>query len=107
MTPGKFDNESVFFIGTATERREAAERRRLQQLAERSRSIAAQSAPEHDPRRRIELWEHLHAMYLPRSANHRLVNVIAQQTALSVEQVRAEQQRRAAATVPAGVELTS
>lgn len=44
---------------------------------------------------RIRRWEDLHALALPRAANHKLVAVIARDTTLSVEQVQEEQQRRA------------
>ncbi|HEX3848233.1 MAG TPA: hypothetical protein VHV81_12705 [Steroidobacteraceae bacterium] len=72
---------------------EAVERRR-QELGElRSRL--------HAPADRIRIWERLHQLPLPRSATHRLLAVIATNTGLSLDEVRAEQQARAAAKAPA------
>jgi hypothetical protein len=100
----KFDKVDSMFPGSAAERREAAERELQQRQAERQKLLAAQQSPKYDPQRRIELWEHIHGMLLPRIAEHRLVDVIAKQTALTVEQVRHEQVRRATITTPAGAE---
>ncbi|HEX4242986.1 MAG TPA: hypothetical protein VHZ53_16375 [Steroidobacteraceae bacterium] len=75
---------------------EAVERRQ-QELGElRSRL--------HAPADRIRIWERLHQLPLPRSATHRLLTVIATNTGLSLDEVRAEQHARAAAkaAVPAG-----
>jgi len=82
---------------SAADRREAAKREEAVHSAERQRHLAAQAAPHREPQQRIKIWEQLHAMWLPREPNHRLIAVIAQQTALTVEQVRAEQKRRVAA----------
>jgi hypothetical protein len=98
MFATKFDNNLFAFAGTATERREAAEREQLRREAERRKFIVAQSSPQYEPQQRIQLWEHLHAMRLPPAADHRLVRVIAKQTALTVEQVQKEQVRRTTAT---------
>ena len=65
---------------------EARERRR-QEIAEQ---VAVQNTPE----RRIQIWERLHELNLPKKANHPLVRIIAADTELTVEQVREEQLRR-------------
>jgi hypothetical protein len=91
-------NSFYELMGNSSEYREAVQRERLKQVAERKKSIAALSSPEHDAERRIRLWEHLHGMHLPREPDHELVRVIAGRTALTVAQVNAEQRRRAAAT---------
>lgn len=80
---------------SAADRREAARREEAVQSAERQRHLAAQAAPHRNPEQRIKIWEQLHAMWLPREPNHRLVGVIAAQTALTIEQIQAEQRRRA------------
>ena len=98
MLKVKIENAVVELPTTTAERREAAEREQLRRAAERSKFIAAQSSPKYEPRVRIRLWEQLHAMHLPREPNHRLVRVIARHTALSVEQIRAEQTRRSEET---------
>jgi hypothetical protein len=86
---------------SAADRRQAARREEAVQAAERQRHLAAQAAPHRDPQQRIKIWEQLHAMWLPREPNHRLVGVIAAQTALTVEQIQAEQRRRATPAAPA------
>jgi hypothetical protein len=72
------------------QRADAVERRRRDKL-EQSSSLLEPSA-------RIRIFERLHMTSLPRNADHPLVAVIAARTALSVEEVVAEQQRRLAVT---------
>jgi hypothetical protein len=81
--------------GGVVDRRAEVERQQQERAAERQQQIAAQSSELHAPEERIRLWEKLHALPLPRSATHKLLHVIAQQTRLSIQQVREEQQRRA------------
>jgi hypothetical protein len=71
----------------ARQQAEAAERRQT--------ALTEQSSPLNSAQARIQIWEQLHAIELPRDAGHRLVALIAANTGLSVAQVRAEQQRRA------------
>jgi hypothetical protein len=76
---------------------EASERRQKQ--------LDEQCSPLNTPAARIQIWERLHQLALPRDPAHRLVNVIAANTGLSAEDVRAEQQSRAAsATVAAAAD---
>jgi hypothetical protein len=77
-------------------RRASAQRRHDELQAERRRHLAALSSTSNTPQQRIELWERLHALQLPKEAAHRLVRVIASQTQLSVTDVHNEQARRAA-----------
>ncbi len=72
---------------------EAAERRRAE-LADQCSSLKS-------PEERIRLWEVLHAVTLPKSPEHPLVEVIATDTRLTGVEVRSEQQRRAAAKAAA------
>jgi hypothetical protein len=72
----------------------AAERR----AQERAQLLERQSSPSSPPEERIALWERLHVLALPRSTSHPLLALIAQQTALTLDQLRDEQQRRARAT---------
>lgn len=65
---------------------EARERRR-HELAEQ---VAVQNTPE----QRIQVWERLHELSLPRKPTHPLVKIIAADTELTIEQVRDEQRRR-------------
>ena len=80
----------------SSDRRAQVERERQERAAQREQEIAAQSSSFSAPDERIRLWEKLHALRLPSSATHRLLEVIATQTNLSIAQVRDEQQRRAA-----------
>jgi len=79
----------------ATDRRAAALREEQERIALRHAQIEAQSSPHMTARERIGLWENLHALQLPRGAEHKLVRVIAKQTGLTVHDVQAEQLRRA------------
>ena len=65
----------------------------------RQRELAEQRSDANMPAARIKIWERLHQISLPRNPSHRLLNVIAANTGLSIEQVRAEQRQR---TLPAG-----
>lgn len=58
------------------------------QLAEQSSEL--NSAPE-----RIRIWERRHQIDLPSNPGHRLIKLIAADTGLSAEEVRAEQRLRA------------
>jgi hypothetical protein len=78
---------------------EAVERRQ-QQLHE-------QSSPLNTPSDRIRIWERLHQLELPRNPGHRLIGVIAQNTGLSADDVRAEQRIRATATASPAASVAS
>ena len=92
----KMDYTPAAPSGSAADPRVIAERENQERIAARQQFLVAQSSTQYDPQRRIRLWEQLHSIHLPRSAEHSLVGVIAAQTALTVEQVRQEQVRRAA-----------
>jgi hypothetical protein len=66
-----------------------------ERAAYRGNELESQASPMKEPQERIEIWERLHALRLPRTAGHVLVKVIATQTRLTVGQVQEEQQRRA------------
>src|SRR5262245_60133870 len=67
---------------------EARERRR-HELAEQ---VAIQNTPE----QRIQIWERLHELSLPKKPNHPLIRIIAADTELTVADIRDEQRRRRA-----------
>ena len=67
---------------------EARERRR--------HDLAEQTAVQNTPEQRIQIWERLHELNLPKKATHPLVRIIAADTELTLEQVREEQHRRLA-----------
>jgi hypothetical protein len=60
----------------------------------RRRELSEQVSMSNSPERRIQIWEHLHALPLPRSATHPLLAVVANQTGLTLEQVQDEQRKR-------------
>lgn len=82
--------------GTVAEFRLRVQRAEQERAALRGSELEAQVSPVKDPRERIEVWERLHALRLPRASNHLLLAVIAKQTQLTMGQVHEEQMRRAA-----------
>jgi|JRYI01.1.fsa_nt_gb hypothetical protein len=76
------------------DRRAAAIRAEEERAQLRHSRIEAQSSPFATPQERIRLWEELHGLKLPRDRDHRLVRVIAANTALTVQDVHDEQTRR-------------
>ena len=66
---------------------EAAERRRTDLAEQCSRLKTAEE--------RIRIWERIHEVTLPRDPAHRLIDIIAANTGLTVADVRDEQHRRA------------
>jgi len=64
-----------------------------QQLHEQSSALNSASD-------RIRIWERRHQIDLPRDPSHRLIDLIAANTGLSLEEVHAEQRLRAAAPAP-------
>jgi len=81
---------------SAPEYRERMARARTEALERRQHQIDEQRSPLHSPSARIQIWERLHQLDLPRNPGHRLLEVIATDTGLSLEEVRAEQVSRAA-----------
>src|SRR5262245_43667817 len=86
----------AFDVGgaTTTDRRAEFRRLELERAEERQRRLAEQTSPQNTAEQRIRIWEELHGLGLPRSTTHNLLRLIATQTALTLEEVRAEQQRR-------------
>jgi hypothetical protein len=68
----------------------------------RRRELAEQTSDAHTPAARIKIWERLHQVALPRNPTHRVLRIIAANTGLTLEEVRAEQrERKTPATKPA------
>jgi hypothetical protein len=87
-----------FGLGAEYQDRRAAALRAMEAKAELRKSrIAALRAPETPSAERISLWESFHELRLPVDPHHRLVPVIANDTALSIGEVHDEQKRRLAA----------
>lgn len=81
-------------FGSPVDHRLQVERAQQERAALRDSELEAQSSPVKEPRERIETWERLHALRLPRAPDHLLVKVIATQTRLTVAEVQEEQRRR-------------
>ena len=73
-------------------------------LERRQQELNEQRSPSNAPADRIRIWERRHQLSLPRSPDHHLLAVIAANTGLSLDDVRAEQRLRGAgkATASAG-----
>jgi hypothetical protein len=73
-------------------------------LERRQQELGEQRSPSKTPADRIRIWERRHQLPLPRSPDHHLVAVIAANTGLTLDDVRAEQRLRGAgkATASAG-----
>jgi len=91
--PGN-DSESL------ADRRSQLEHEQQQRAVERQQQIALQCSPLSSAEERIQLWERLHQLALPRSPTHKLLRVIAEQTELALEQVLEIQKRRFAPRTP-------
>jgi hypothetical protein len=77
-----------------TEYRDRITRQQVEALEDRKQRLREQTSMQNTPERRIRIWEHLHALRLPRVEHHPLLAVVASQTGLSVEQVQEEQRLR-------------
>jgi hypothetical protein len=75
-------------------------REQAERSARRQQDLDEQTSQHNTPFQRISWWERLHVMRLPVDAAHPLLDVVAKQTGLSIEQIHREQQRRQAATTP-------
>lgn len=72
-------------------------------LDRRQQELNEQRSPANTPANRIRIWERRHQLPLPRSPDHQLLTVIAANTGLSLEDVRAEQRLRGAGKTTAAV----
>ena len=71
-------------------------RQQAEMAEDRQQRLTEQTSMLNTPERRIQIWEHLHALPLPRATAHPLLNVVANQTGLTLEQVQEEQRKRQA-----------
>lgn len=82
--------------GSVADFRLQVQRAEQERAALRESELEAQVSPGKNARERIEIWERLHALRLPRASSHLLLAVIAKQTQLTLGEVHEEQVRRAA-----------
>lgn len=69
-------------------------REQIEEAERMQRERIEQSCELNTPAIRIRAWERLHRLTLPRGSAHSVLNVVAEATHLTLEQVREEQQRR-------------
>jgi hypothetical protein len=87
-----------FGLGAEYQDRRAAALRAMEEKTELRKSrIAAIRASGTPSAERISLWERFHELRLPVDPHHRLVPVIANDTALTIGEIHDEQRRRLAA----------
>ncbi len=70
------------------------ERDLLEAAERRTRALIDQRAPENSPEVRVRAWEKLHQVRLPKSPEHAVLLVIAQQTGLILADVQEVQRLR-------------
>lgn len=71
------------------------ERSQYEAEERRSRALTDQRSPENSDEVRVRLWESLHQVRMPRSPQHAVLKVIAQQTGLTLAEVQQVQGARA------------
>ncbi len=74
------------------ERAEAEERR--------AHALKQQRSDSNAPAARIRIWEELHHLVLPRDPAHRVLQVVADQTGLTLAEVQEAQRLRGPGTTP-------
>jgi hypothetical protein len=79
---------------TAAERRAAAKAERARKAAQRKHELEQLTSFVRTPAERIEAWERIFQLKLPRSMRHPLIEVIAAGTGLTVDDIDAELRRR-------------
>ena len=72
-------------------------REQIEEAERAQRERIEQSSELNTPAMRISAWERLHRLTLPRGSAHAVLDVVAQATRLTLEQVREEQRRRSEA----------
>jgi hypothetical protein len=74
--------------------RERLQRQQAEAVEQRARELAEQTSTLNTPSDRIRIWERRHGLPLPTDPAHRLLQVVASGTGLTLEAVRAEQRLR-------------
>ena len=81
-------------VMSTTERRAAIQAERQSKAAARKIELEQLASETRTPAERIDSWERMHELRLPDSPEHPLVRVIAAATALTMDEIRAEQHAR-------------
>lgn len=74
--------------------REEAEARRVYAERQRGEALLDQRNIEHTAAKRVQLWEKLHQLRMPRDPSHQILQLIAGQTGLTLEEVQEVQRGR-------------
>jgi hypothetical protein len=72
------------------------ERQQFEANERRERALIDQRSAENTPEQRVRIWERLHQVRMPKSPDHNILQVIAQQTGLKLSEVRDVQTSRVA-----------
>lgn len=78
------------------------ERLQYEAAERRDRALTDQRSPEFTAEKRVQIWERLHQVRLPRSPAHAVLPHVARQTGLGLEEVLEVQRQRTLASDPAG-----
>ena len=87
--------------GPVLDHRARLERMQMEAAERRERALIDQRSPGNSPEARIAIWEKLHQVRLPQNPTHAILVIVAQQTALALDDVLAVQRQRADAAPPA------
>ena len=71
------------------------ERSQFEAAERRERALIDQRSPDNTPEMRVRSWEKLHQLRLPKDPAHAILRVVAQQTALQLNDVLEVQRLRA------------
>lgn len=85
---------SLVSMTSATERRAAVRAATERKAAERKQELEQLMSYVRTPAERIEAWERIFQLQLPRSMEHPLIAVIAASTGLTIDELDAEIRRR-------------
>jgi hypothetical protein len=87
---------SLVYMASAAERRAAVQVATERKAAERKQELEQLTSFVRTPAERVEAWERIFQLTLPRSLEHPLIPVIAVGTGLTVDEIDAELRRRRA-----------
>lgn len=96
LSGGRYRDQTAASDNWLPDHRARIAQEESERLERKQQELLQQTSGRSTPAERIRIWERRHGLTLPRDANHRIVNIIAHQTELAVDQVREEQQRRLA-----------
>jgi len=99
MGPENLRDRLVFGSGphvgeNSTDFRERMAHIQAETARRRELELHEQISPSNTPAMRVQIWERLHQVALPRSPTHNLMAIIATQTGLTLDEVLIEQRQR-------------